>query len=237
MPRIAVIIPARDEEKNIGSVIEDVRIHLPEASIIVVDDQSRDRTSEVAARYSNTFTLKSPVKLGIGGAVQLGIQYAYAKNFEVFLRMDADGQHDAAYLPKMLNALKLKTLVVGSRSQKNFSASSNLIRKLGSRYFSGLFFFFLHEELPDPTSGYICFGRDIAALFSNFLPSDFPEIEMEVLLLKAGYKIYSIPTEMRIRQNGKSSIDIIHSLVYVFSVTMAFFISFSRPNPYKVRAS
>ncbi len=84
----------------------------------------------------------------------------------------------------------------------------------------------------DPTSGFVCFGRDIARHFTHFFPQDFPEIETEILLIRAGYQITTVPVEMKARQRGISSINFVHSIVYVLAVSIAFFISFIRENPY-----
>jgi len=106
------------------------------------------------------------------------------------------------------------------------------MRNAGSFYFSLLFRLFTGKNIPDPTSGFVCFHRDIAEKISRFFPSDFPEIEMAVLLIRAGYEIIPFRVEMRSRQLGVSSINFVHSVVYLFSVTLAFFNSFIRNNPY-----
>ncbi len=236
MQKTAIIIPARNEVENIGGVVAGIRKCLPLADIVVVDDNSDDGTADVARVFPRTVVLQSPICLGIGGAVQLGIRYCLKEDYGLFLRIDGDGQHPIEYLPDMLRNWRLGALVQGSRSHGNFADSSNGFRKMGSLYFRLLFRVFTGRHVPDPTSGLVCFGRDIAEKFDRFFPSDFPEIETEVLLIRAGYEIIPLRVTMLARQGGNSSIDFPHAVIYMFSVTLAFFISFLRKNPYAVSA-
>src|SRR5213596_3043370 len=96
MPGIA-IVPAFNEEGSIARVIEEIRAYDPELRIVVVDDGSTDRTAE-AARAADAMVLRLPFNLGIGGAVQTGLRYAHENGFEFAVRVDGDGQHDAAQL-------------------------------------------------------------------------------------------------------------------------------------------
>jgi glycosyltransferase involved in cell wall biosynthesis len=232
LPRIAVIIPAKNEAANLPGVIDDVARHLPEADIIVVDDHSDDGTAEAVSPLSRVTVLTSPISLGIGGAVQLGLRYAFSKGYDVFIRMDGDGQHRAESAKELLRVRAPLTLVQGSRPQADFTASSNRIRKFGSSYFQFLFRACTACRISDPTSGLMCFGRDIAEKFSRFYPSDFPEIESLVLLIRSGHRIVSAPVAMQPRKSGESSINPVYASVYMLSVTIAFFSSFVRKNPY-----
>lgn len=230
--RVAVIIPARNEAGNVSHVIRDVHRHLPEAEIVIIDDNSEDGTAETAEAFPDVTVLRSPICLGIGGAVQLGIRYALASGFTRFVRMDGDGQHRAGEAAAMLASLGPRTLVQGSRSPEQFTATSNWVRKLGSIYFQMLFRFGISRAVPDPTSGFMCFGKDIATLFASFYPTDFPEIESLVLLIRSGHAIVPITVPMEARRAGASSIGPLRGAVYMLSVSLAFFSSFLRKNPY-----
>jgi glycosyltransferase involved in cell wall biosynthesis len=232
LPKIAVIIPARNEADNISGVILDIHAHIPAADIIIVDDHSDDGTAQIAAALPGVTVLSAPISLGIGGAVQLGLKYAVSRGYDAFLRMDGDGQHRAESARGLLEACAPRTLVQGSRPHAQFAASSNWIRKLGSLYFHLLFRTCTARDVPDPTSGLMCFGRDIAEKFSRFYPTDFPEIESLVLLIRSGHRVVASPVVMEPRHSGASSINPIHACVYMVSVTLAFFSSFLRKNPY-----
>lgn len=232
VPSIAVIIPARNEAGNIARVIGSIREALPDADVIVVDDHSEDATSREASRCDRTAVLRSPVALGVGGAVQLGIRYGLSRGYSLFVRMDGDGQHPAASLPELLRHAAPGSLVQGSREPARFRASSTGLRKLGSRYFRLLFRWFAGSRVLDPTSGFMCFGRDLAEKFAAFYPLDYPEIESLALLARSGYRIIPVTVEMRSRSAGESSLGPVRGAVFMAAMTLAFFAAFIRRNPY-----
>lgn len=232
MPSIAVIIPARNEAGTIARVIAGIREELPEADVVVVDDHSDDATAREASRCDGATVLRSPISLGVGGAVQLGIRYGLSKGYGIFVRMDGDGQHPAAYLREMVRQAAPGVLVQGSRDPARFSASSSGLRRLGSRYFRFLFHYFAGSRVTDPTSGFMCFGRDLAEMFAAFYPLDYPEIESLALLARSGYRIIPVTVEMRSRSAGESSLGPVRGAVFMAAMTLAFFAAFIRRNPY-----
>jgi glycosyltransferase involved in cell wall biosynthesis len=236
MHSLAVIIPAKNEADNIGRVIEDVLRNAPPCQIIVVDDHSTDGTGQKARQHANVTVLSASISLGIGGAVQLGVLYGLEKGFDTFVRMDGDGQHNALYIKNLLSKTNDSTLVVGTRSPADFKASSSLVRKFGSWYFKLLFRVFARRTIDDPTSGFICFPREIAENFARYYPLDYPEIESTVLLLRAGYNVVCEEVRMNPRKQGNSSIGMVYSFIYMVAVSFAFFISFFKKNPYEARA-
>jgi glycosyltransferase involved in cell wall biosynthesis len=229
---IAVIIPARNEAGTIARVIGSIREELPDADVIVVDDHSEDATAREASRCERVTVLRSPISLGVGGAVQLGIRYGLSRGYGVFVRMDGDGQHPAAFLREMLRHAGPGCLVQGSREPARFAASSSFLRRLGSRYFRFLFRCFAGSRVTDPTSGFMCFGRDLAEKFAEFYPLDYPEIETLALLARSGYRIIPVTVEMHSRSAGESSLGPARGAVFMAAMTLAFFAAFIRRNPY-----
>src|SRR2546429_4605156 len=98
--RIA-IVPAYNEERNIGRVVDELRAFDPGLDVVVVSDGSVDRTAAVAGEHG-AHVVQLPFNLGIGGAVQTGFRYAHENGYELVVRCDGDGQHDPAELPKVL---------------------------------------------------------------------------------------------------------------------------------------
>ncbi|HFE51897.1 MAG TPA: glycosyltransferase family 2 protein, partial [Bacteroidetes bacterium] len=94
---VLVVIPAFNEEKNVGTVLRRIRSLPDPPDVVVVNDGSRDRTGEVARR-EGARVIDLPVNLGIGGAVQTGFRYAVRKGYRFAVQLDADGQHDPAEL-------------------------------------------------------------------------------------------------------------------------------------------
>src|SRR5436190_8020658 len=98
--RIA-IVPAYNEERNIGRVVAELRDYDPGIDIVVISDGSVDRTAE-SAEAAGALVLRLPYNLGIGGAVQTGFRYAWEQGYELAVRCDGDGQHIPAALPKVI---------------------------------------------------------------------------------------------------------------------------------------
>src|SRR5690606_17671223 len=101
MKKIAVIIPAYNEEKSITEVVK--AVHAVHSSVIeftpvVVNDCSKDKTKEIIAKL-NCIALNLPINLGIGGAVQTGIKYAFDNDFDYAVQIDGDGQHPPEFIP------------------------------------------------------------------------------------------------------------------------------------------
>src|SRR6059036_3498238 len=114
--RRVVIVPAMNEEQNIGRVIDELRGFDPALDIVVIDDGSLDRTVDVA-RAHGARVLRLPFNLGIGGAVQTGFRYAFENGFDLAVRVDGDGQHDPAELNTIIRPVLADEadIAVGSR--------------------------------------------------------------------------------------------------------------------------
>ena len=114
-PKTLIIIPAYNEEKNIGAVLESIQQKVPEIPILVVNDGSADNTESVARSHgANVISL--PYNSGYGVALQAGFKYAAKKNYSLVIQMDSDGQHDAYLIPEFLKEIKDgKDVVIGSR--------------------------------------------------------------------------------------------------------------------------
>jgi len=110
------VIPARDAESTIGSVVGDLKRHLPGLSILVIDDGSIDATS-ARAREAGADVIRHDVNRGKGAALQTGFDEACGRGVDRVLTLDADGQHDPAYAPVLLGALDRADIVIGSRDR------------------------------------------------------------------------------------------------------------------------
>ena len=110
------VIPARDAESTIGGVVGDLRRHLPGLSILVIDDGSTDRTSD-RAREAGADVIRHDVNRGKGAALQTGFDEACGRGVDQVLTLDADGQHDPACAPILLEALERADIVIGSRDR------------------------------------------------------------------------------------------------------------------------
>ena len=220
--RILVIIPALNEEKTVRSIIHGIRTFLPRAEILVVNDGSTDSTGSVA-REEGVFVLDHPFNMGIGATMQTGFLFARDNGYDIAVQVDGDGQHNPESLPALVKPIEEGTadLVIGSRYLSRTGFKSTFFRQVGIRFFSGLLWVFTRRRVTDPTSGFRAMDQKVLRLFSEEYPSDYPEVEALVSAHKNGLRFEEIPTIMRDRQGGISSIGILSAMYYMTKVTLA----------------
>lgn len=219
-----IIIPAYNEEGSIAGVIQDIHRYAPEADIIVVNDGSTDRTAELAAA-AGAKVLTLPYNVGIGGGMQTGYLYAQRMGYDIAVQMDADGQHPAEELPKLIAKAREADLVIGSRYVETTSYRSSRMRRAGMVFFSGLVSLVTGQRFTDTTSGFRAAGRKVIELYAAYYPIDYPEVESIVYLKRKGCRITEVATEMHHRKAGKSSITPWKSVYYMVKVTLAVLMS------------
>ena len=228
--RRVAILPAMNEEDCIAGVLAELRAFDPELELVVVDDGSTDRTASVAAA-AGAVVLRHPFNLGIGGAVQTGFRYALEEGFDIALRLDGDGQHDAAELPKLLTPLLADEadIVVGSRfAGDERSYRPPLARRIGIRLFAAVVSLLVRQRVTDTTSGFQAVNRLGIRLFASDLPHDYPEVEATVMVIRHRLRLAEVPVRMRERAGGRSSITPLGSVYYMVKVSLALFVGLFR---------
>ena len=220
--KILVIVPAYNEVGSIQGVIEDLRENFPQGDIIVVNDGSRDRTSETA-KALGVNVIDLPYNIGIGGAMQTGFIYALAEGFDAALQFDGDGQHHADQIEKILKPFFSDSadLVVGSRFLSEGGFTSSVQRRVGSKILSFVVSTVIRQKITDTTSGFRVYGRKALAFFSSNYPEDYPEVESFILAHKKGLRIAEVPSEIGPRTGGKSSITFSQAIYYMVKVMLA----------------
>jgi glycosyltransferase involved in cell wall biosynthesis len=230
--KILVIVPAYNEEGSVGKVIEEVRHHVPQADILIVNDGSTDPTSEIA-KSKGAIVLDLPFNLGIGGAMQAGYQYAHEKSYyDIAIQVDADGQHDPKEIGKLIEALEEKKIdmAIGSRFIGDSEYKSSIMRRIGITIFSGVISMIVRQRITDPTSGFRASNRKAIQLFASNYPQDYPEPEVVILLHQCHLKMGEVPVGMSERYSGESSITKIRSIYYMVKVLLAIFVDcFKKP--------
>ena len=223
--RILIIIPSYNEEATVGAVIDEVRRHVPEATVLVVDDGSKDATSSKALA-KGVKAVRHPFNMGVGAAMQTGYKYALRNGFDIAVQMDADGQHPAKQIRDLIAPLlRDKTdMVVGSRFLGAGEYKPSIARAAGIAIFSKVVSFIIKEKLTDTTSGFRAVNREVIEFLSRAYPDDYPEVEAIVLLHKKGFAIMEVPVIMSERKGGKSSITASKSAYYMVKVLLAVFV-------------
>jgi glycosyltransferase involved in cell wall biosynthesis len=236
-PRVAAlrriaILPALNEETSIAGVIAEIRAADPGFEVIVVDDGSKDRTAQVAAA-AGAHVVRHPYNLGIGGAVQTGLQYARDEGFDVAVQVDADAQHDPAEIHKLLEPIVegRADLVVGSRFLDERYYTPPFTRLIGIKLFAALVSLIVRQRVTDTTSGFRAVNRRGIVVFAADYPHDYPEVEATVLMFKHRLRLTEVPVRMRIRTTGASSITFRWSVYYMIKVTLALFVGLFRRSP------
>jgi glycosyltransferase involved in cell wall biosynthesis len=230
--RIVAVVPAYDEEAAIGAVVAEIQAFDPAIDVVVVDDGSTDATARTAAD-AGAAVVRLPFNLGIGAAVQTGFRYALEQGYEVAVRLDGDGQHDPVELPKLLEPLERDEadVVTGSRFRAEDGEEvyrPPLARRLGITWFARLVSLLSGQRVTDTTSGFQALNRKGIALFARDYPSDYPEVEATVLVLKHKLRLVEVPVRMREREHGSSSITFLRSVYYAVKVTLALLVAMGR---------
>jgi glycosyltransferase involved in cell wall biosynthesis len=234
----AVIIPAFNEADSLESVLTELAEVKKQNGLplvpIVVNDCSADATVEIALK-NDCQLIDLPINLGIGGAVQTGIRFAYEKGYELAVQVDGDGQHPSGEIARLIKRLRENNsdLVIGSRFLQDTGFRSTFWRRLGIRYFRSLIKLFCGADITDCTSGFRAINRRTMELVSRSYPDQYPEPESIILFAFNGLKICEIPVVMRPRLAGVSSIGKIASLYYAVKVTLAIFFAFVRLKSWK----
>jgi glycosyltransferase involved in cell wall biosynthesis len=228
--RIIAVVPAYEEEGAIGGVVAEILATDSRLDVVVVDDGSSDGTANAAAAAGAT-VVALPFNLGIGGAVQTGFRFALEQGYEVAVRLDGDGQHDPAELPKLLAPLEAgeADIVTGSRFADGDTAyRPPLARRAGIVFFAKLVSLLTRQRVTDTTSGFQALNRRGISLFAGDYPSDYPEVEATLLVLKHRLRLVEVPVRMREREHGTSSITFLGSVYYMLKVTLALLVAMFR---------
>jgi glycosyltransferase involved in cell wall biosynthesis len=232
--RTVAVVPAYNESGAIGGVIREIKAFDPAIDVVVVDDHSSDETARVA-RAAGARVIPLPFNLGIGGAVQTGFRFALRNGYDTAVRLDGDGQHAAAELARLLAPLERgeADIVTGSRfADGNGSYRPPLARRMGIHWFARLVSLLTRRRVTDTTSGFQALNRRAIALFADEYPTDYPEVEGTLLVLRSGLRLVEVPVRMRDREHGASSITFVSAVYYLIKVTLALLVASVRRYPH-----
>ncbi|MEK6792111.1 MAG: glycosyltransferase family 2 protein [Deltaproteobacteria bacterium] len=202
---VTAVIPARNEEPSIGGIIERTKPHCNE--IVVVDGHSKDKTIEVAKQHGARVVLDN--KKGKGDAIRVG---AEAANYDVVVFLDADGSHDPADIPRLVEPIKRgeADLVIGSRGRGGSDELHGDIEKLMRLVGSDLILIGINmrwkQTLTDSQNGFRAIRTDV--IRSLGLTENITTIEQEMTMkcLKKGFRVDEVPTHEYARTHGTSTI-------------------------------
>ena len=163
--RILVIVPTYNERDALPLIVERIRAAVPEADILIADDNSPDGTGAIAdslaASDEHVQVMHRPGKGGLGAAYIAGFTWGLQNGYDILVEMDADGSHQPEQLPRLLEALRGADLVLGSRwiaggGTQNWSKGREVLSRGGNAYTRAM----LGVPIHDATGGYRAFRAD-----------------------------------------------------------------------------
>jgi len=213
--KVLVIIPTYNESDNILKTIELVFEYSPKVEVLVVDDNSPDKTAELVKKLMKTekrvSLLDREKKEGLGTAYVAGFKYALKRDYDRIIEMDADLSHDPAEIPNFLEASKDADVVVGSRYLNGVNVVHWPIRRLLLSYGANIYSRIITGlPLNDTTSGFKCFRRevleavDLDAVHSGGYAF---QLEMNFRAWCKGFKVMEIPIIFVDRTLGRSKMN------------------------------
>ncbi len=212
MPDLLVFIPAWNEEQNLPGVLEELALELPEADVLVVDDGSEDSTA-VVARDHGAEVVSFPENRGLRAGIAAGYAYAHEHGYAVCGRVDADGQHPAAELRRLIDEVRAGRcdVAVGSRYLSGADHEPYRYRLEGGRRFGTAVMrramaIVLRRPFHDPMSGMYAVGAAATELLARPYTSGAPEVEALMRVSGAGLRLEEVPVQMRPRTHGESKL-------------------------------
>lgn len=216
-----LIIPAYNEGESIERVVRNVAENYPQYDYIVVNDGSTDNTAKVCMRNGFNF-LDLPENVGLSGAFQAGMKYAYYNGYDCAVQYDGDGQHDARYIADMVSFMEQGKydIVIGSRFVDKKKPKT--LRMLGSNVISAAIKITTRRTVKDPTSGMRLYNRRMMKRHARM--HEFgPEPDTLAFLVRSGAKIGEVQVEMLERTAGKSYLNFARSMRYMLRMCMSIF--------------
>lgn len=200
---VSILIPAYNEEGSIAetvSILQAARNHVKSLEIIVINDGSSDRTSEIAATLPVTL-VEHEINQGYGAALKSGLQQA---KYDYILIADADGTYPLDEVPRLLEDAGAYAMVVGARTGAVVQIPT--LRKPGKWIITKLAEYLSQQKIPDLNSGFRVFRKDVALRFLALYPDGFSfTTTITLSMLTNHYRVKFIPINYH-RRVGKSSI-------------------------------
>lgn len=222
MSRVSIIIPTYNEAKNIGNLIKAITEAPINGEVVVIDDNSPDGTGDVVVGLSNVFRnlklLTRHQKMGLGSAYKDGLKLCSGS---IIVEMDADLSHDPNELDKILKALEINDIVIGSR----YIYGGKIVgwkwyRKIISSIANFLARVILGLRVRDVTSGFRAYHRSVFEKIVSASCCDGFDFQIEAVYIakKLGFKIAEVPITFTNRSSGKSKLSLSEIFIFLKSL-------------------
>jgi glycosyltransferase involved in cell wall biosynthesis len=218
-----VLVPAFNEAARITRVLAGVRAAVPDATVLVVDDGSTDDTA-LAARVAGARVVRLPFNLGAGVAAQTGYKLAVREGYDCVVQLDADGQHEPADIPALLDVIagRQADVAIGSRFLGGVAYRPGLLRRTGMGLFRWLAWLLTGIRFSDVTSGFRAFSGDVVRyVAAEWYPTDYADADVLITLRRAGFQLREVPVRMYPRPGGRSMHAGLRPIYYVFKMLLS----------------
>ncbi|MDD3415398.1 MAG: glycosyltransferase family 2 protein [Lachnospiraceae bacterium] len=214
--KILIIIPAYNESENIERVVDNLIQNYSQYDYVIVNDGSIDDTTVICEKKNYNY-IDLPINLGLAGAFQTGMKYAYAKGYDAAIQYDGDGQHNPDYIEPMVKAMVERQLdiVIGSR----FITEKKILnpRMIGSTLIALCIKLTTGRKINDPTSGMRLFSKSMIEKLSKSINYG-PEPDTIAYLIRCGAKVEEIQVTMNERIAGESYLNLTRTVKYMINI-------------------
>ncbi|PKI92053.1 glycosyl transferase family 2 [Actinomycetales bacterium SN12] len=220
--RVLVLVPAWNEEHNVGATVRDIRAASDRYDVVVIDDGSTDATG-ATARSAGATVLSLPFNLGVGGAMRTGFTYAVREGYTRAIQVDADGQHDPADIDKVLAGLGRADISIGARFSDVGTYAVRGPRRWAMVMLASVVSRIAGTRLTDVTSGFRAANLRAITQYVHYYPAEYlgDTLDSLVAALHAGLTVTQVPVAMRPRAHGVPSQGALGSAVYLLRSVFA----------------
>ncbi len=197
---VLAVVPAYDEAETVASVVAQTKQYVDK--VVVVDDASTDDTADRAREVADG-VVSHPQNMGVGGAVHTGYLVGVREEFDVVVQIDADGQHDPADVPRLLDRMAETgaDMVVGSRWLNDSHREYSAVRRAGIQFFTWQANLLAGLDITDVTSGFRAYRTDLLADLERPENSHWA-LEQTLEASRKGYSIVEVSTPMPPEPDG-----------------------------------
>lgn len=241
MKKILIIIPAYNEEENIGALLDAMTKQgiSEDKDVLVINDGSKDRTAQIVQEKGYK-VISQIFNMGYGAALQTGYKYAVEHDYDYVIQMDADGQHDLKNIDSICEKSGVyekekegfPDIIIGSRFlEESQSFSISFLKKIAIDFFRVVIRKNTGCVLTDPTSGLQGLNRKAFSFYAQNGNFDlkYPDMNMAIQMLLLHYKIEEFPAIMHERKAGVSMHNgLLHAGKYMILMSLSSWNAFSR---------
>ncbi|UWF78180.1 glycosyltransferase family 2 protein [Microbacterium neungamense] len=226
---VLVIVPAWNEDRNVGNTVREILAVDPRYHVAVIDDGSVDDTARVA-REAGATVLTLPFNLGVGGAMRTGFTYAQRKGYRRAIQVDADGQHNPADIEKVLGGLERADISIGARFSDVGDYKVRGPRRWAMVVLAAIVSRVAKTPLTDVTSGFRAANERAISQYVAYYPAEYlgDTLDSLVVACHAGLTVTQVPVAMRPRAHGTPSQGPIGSTIYLARSMLALALALMR---------